>query len=80
MSSSFVAQTFFAHVMYVQMVLIYPQIVVNASDVDGGRVVISFPEDSDCETFAIPLRPSEGRLKTWKRSIKPLLPSPIELT
>lgn len=61
------------------MVLIYPQIEVDASDIDGGRVVISFPEDSDCETFAILLRPSEEKLQTWKKLTVPLLSGRIEL-
>lgn len=62
------------------MVLINPQIVDNNNnsnnvsdgnpDDDGrGLVVISFPENSGCETFAIPLRPSEGTLQQWKRSV-----------
>ncbi|KAI5119725.1 hypothetical protein M0805_001438 [Coniferiporia weirii] len=50
-----------------KMVLIHPQILADGSDAEGGRVVISFPEGSGCESFSIPLKPSEETLKGWKR-------------
>lgn len=50
------------------MILIMPRI-----DLDllphGGRLVVSFPEDSGCETFSVPLNPDEELLKTWDMSV-----------
>ncbi|KAF8913229.1 hypothetical protein CPB84DRAFT_1820649 [Gymnopilus junonius] len=42
-----------------KMVLITPSI---ESD---GTLRVSFPEGSDCEEFSVPLKPTEGTLKTW---------------
>ncbi|KAJ3575248.1 hypothetical protein NP233_g1216 [Leucocoprinus birnbaumii] len=48
-----------------KMVLITPRIQVDESSPDGGLLVVSFPEDSGCESFSVPLRPSEETLSTW---------------
>lgn len=48
-----------------KMLLIDPKIHVDESDPYGGTIEISFPEDSDCETFNIPLRPTQDLLETW---------------
>ncbi|KAL9714675.1 hypothetical protein Ac2012v2_001334 [Leucoagaricus gongylophorus] len=48
-----------------KLVLIFPQIRVDASSPDGGSLVVSLPEDSGCESFSVPLRPSEETLSTW---------------
>lgn len=48
-----------------KMLLIDPKIYVDESDPYGGRIVISFPADSDCEAFSIPLRPTQDLLETW---------------
>ncbi|KAF9486556.1 hypothetical protein BDN70DRAFT_870140 [Pholiota conissans] len=42
-----------------KMVLITPSIE------EDGTLKVSFPDDSGCEAFAVPLRPSEDTLKTW---------------
>ncbi|OSD01165.1 hypothetical protein PYCCODRAFT_1413093 [Trametes coccinea BRFM310] len=48
-----------------KMVLITPRIEVDATSPYGGRLVVSFPDDSDCETFAIPLWPTQEMLADW---------------
>jgi hypothetical protein len=48
------------------MVLIVPRIDVDPSSPYGGRLEISFPEDSGCETFFVPLRPDHELLQTWE--------------
>ncbi|KAJ7610880.1 MOSC N-terminal beta barrel domain-containing protein [Roridomyces roridus] len=45
-----------------KMVLITPSIVE-----DSGALLISFPEDSGCEPFSVPLRPDLTTLSGWKR-------------
>ncbi|KAH8119736.1 hypothetical protein DFH11DRAFT_1685253 [Phellopilus nigrolimitatus] len=49
------------------MVLIYPQLIADSSDRDGGRVIISFSDTSGYESFAIPLSPTEETLNEWER-------------
>ena len=49
------------------MILIHPEVAKDASDAEGGEMKVSFPEDSGCETFTIPLVPSEERLNAWER-------------
>jgi len=49
-----------------KLVLIAPRIEIDESSPDGGLLVVTFPEDSGCATFQIPLRPSEKTLSTWK--------------
>jgi uncharacterized protein len=48
------------------MVLIMPRIDVDPTSPYGGRLVISFPEESGCETFSVPLHPSPELLSTWE--------------
>ncbi|KAI9067205.1 hypothetical protein FKP32DRAFT_1588842 [Trametes sanguinea] len=48
-----------------KMVLISPRIEVDPSSPYGGRLVVSFPEDSGCETFAVPLSPTQEMLADW---------------
>ncbi|KAI0068321.1 hypothetical protein BV25DRAFT_1867320 [Artomyces pyxidatus] len=48
-----------------KMVLIRPKVVQDPTDPDGGRLEISFPSDSDCETFSVPLRPTPSTLQQW---------------
>ncbi|KAI0673983.1 MOSC N-terminal beta barrel domain-containing protein [Trametes maxima] len=48
-----------------KMVLITPRVEADATSPHGGKLVISFPEDSDCETFSVPLYPTEGLLADW---------------
>lgn len=48
-----------------QLVLIYPQIRVDKSSPDNGSLVVDLPEDSGCESFSVPLRPSQETLSTW---------------
>ncbi|PAV22641.1 cysteine ase [Pyrrhoderma noxium] len=50
-----------------KMVLIHPRINPDESDFDGGRIDITFPEDSGCKDFAIPLNPCKETLETWTR-------------
>lgn len=52
---------------HAKMVLIHPRINSDKSDIDGGRIDISFPENSNCKKFSIPLNPSEEILETWDR-------------
>ncbi|KAH7886257.1 MOSC N-terminal beta barrel domain-containing protein [Phlebopus sp. FC_14] len=49
-----------------KMVLIHPRIVPDGSSPEGGRLEVSFPDDSGCETFSIPLNPTEGMLRQWR--------------
>ncbi|KAI0652725.1 MOSC N-terminal beta barrel domain-containing protein [Trametes meyenii] len=48
-----------------KMVLITPRVEADATSPHGGKLVISFPEDSDCETFSVPLYPTEELLADW---------------
>ncbi|KAI0370101.1 hypothetical protein BV20DRAFT_944722 [Pilatotrama ljubarskyi] len=48
-----------------KMVLITPRVELDATSPFGGRLVISFPADSGCETFAIPLNPTRDVLADW---------------
>ncbi|KAF8844115.1 hypothetical protein BDN67DRAFT_895589, partial [Paxillus ammoniavirescens] len=49
-----------------KMVLIHPRIVREPSSPEGGRLEVSFPDDSGCETFSVPLNPSEATLRNWQ--------------
>ena len=51
------------------MVLIHPSWVKDESDEERGEMIVSFPEDSGCNPFSIPLVPSEARLQTWERQV-----------
>ncbi len=48
-----------------QMVLITPRIEPDSASPHGGRLVISFPEDSGCEAFSVPLNPTPDILANW---------------
>ncbi|KAG8899358.1 hypothetical protein FRC01_010574, partial [Tulasnella sp. 417] len=48
-----------------KMLLIDPKIHIDESDPYGGKIKISFPADSDCEPFNIPLRPTQDLLESW---------------
>ncbi|PIL31071.1 hypothetical protein GSI_05767 [Ganoderma sinense ZZ0214-1] len=48
-----------------KMVLITPRIEPDSASPYGGRLVVSFPEDSGCETFSVPLNPTPDILATW---------------
>lgn len=59
------------------MVLITPRIEPDPASPYGGRLVVSFPEDSGCETFAVPLNPTPDILENWLvYVISQRLPSP----
>ncbi|KAH9923163.1 armadillo-type protein [Epithele typhae] len=47
------------------MVLITPHIEINATSPYGGKLVVSFPEDSGCETFSVPLNVTQDIIDTW---------------
>uniref|UniRef100_A0A0W0G8A3 MOSC domain-containing protein n=1 Tax=Moniliophthora roreri TaxID=221103 RepID=A0A0W0G8A3_MONRR len=49
-----------------QMVLITPTIQQDENSTYGGLLHVTFPEDSNCRPFSIPLRPDEAVLKTWE--------------
>ncbi|KAF8879232.1 MOSC N-terminal beta barrel domain-containing protein [Mucidula mucida] len=46
---------------FAKMVLITPRI-----DAEKGVLNVSFPDDSGCESFEVPLRPSEAMMMTWQ--------------
>ncbi|TFK80892.1 hypothetical protein K466DRAFT_503094 [Polyporus arcularius HHB13444] len=48
-----------------KMVLITPRIEVDDASPYGGRLVVSFPEDSDCESFSVPLYPTQDMVSDW---------------
>lgn len=48
-----------------KMVLITPRIIEDPSDPSGGRLEVSFPPGSGCETFSIPLSPTPEILQNW---------------
>jgi len=49
-----------------QTVLIVPQLKLEAASPHGGEMEVSFPEDSGCETFRVPLQPTAEILKNWE--------------
>lgn len=48
------------------MVLITPRIVPDPSSPHGGALEVSFPEESGCETFVVPLNPTPDIFSTWE--------------
>ena len=52
------------------MVLITPRIIPESSSQDGGQLEVSFPEESGCEPFSVPLYPTEETLLSWQRCVK----------
>jgi uncharacterized protein len=55
--------------IYSQMVLITPKVEVNEDLPYGGFLRISFPQDSECDEFIVPLRPTEDILKAWNSCV-----------
>ncbi|KAJ8455924.1 hypothetical protein ONZ51_g12296 [Trametes cubensis] len=49
----------------IKMVLITPKVEVDVASPYGGRLTVSFPADSDCETFSVPLNPTDDLLASW---------------
>lgn len=47
--------------------LIHPRIIADPSAPEGGRLEVTFPEDSGCETFSLPLNLGQDTLRKWKR-------------
>jgi len=47
------------------IVLITPRLEPDASAPYGGQLVISFPADSKCDSFAVPIQPTPDMLKQW---------------
>ncbi|TFK70463.1 hypothetical protein BDN72DRAFT_838985 [Pluteus cervinus] len=48
-----------------KMVLITPRIESDEASPYGGQLNVSFPEDSGCESFSIPLHPDDACLESW---------------
>jgi len=49
-----------------KMVLITPQIQFDEASPERGQLLVTFPQDSGCGTFSVPLEPAEETLKTWQ--------------
>ncbi|KAI9455736.1 hypothetical protein HD554DRAFT_2030823, partial [Boletus coccyginus] len=49
-----------------KIVLIHPRIIADPSAPEGGRLEVTFPEDSGCETFSLPLSPGQDTLRKWE--------------
>jgi hypothetical protein len=64
------------------MVLIHPVIMADPSHVYGGKLLITFPEGSGCDSFEIPLSPSKDILDTWEMQVysKPETPTSANLS
>jgi len=56
-----------------KMVLITPQIVVDAASPYSGVLSVSLPDESGCEPFSLPLSPGQSTLDSWKRIEKVLM-------
>ncbi|KAL4070478.1 hypothetical protein J3A83DRAFT_4358656 [Scleroderma citrinum] len=52
---------------FAKMVLIHPRIVRDPSSPNEGHLEVSFPEDSGCEAFSVPLNPREDELSHMQR-------------
>ena len=48
------------------MVLVSPRIEHDEKSLNGGKLVVSFPPDSECQTFEIPLSPTPDVLSQWE--------------
>lgn len=55
------------------MILIHPTIQEDVGDVNAGTLTISFPIDSGCQSFQIPLLPNPRLLNQWRRSVQNLI-------
>lgn len=49
-----------------KMVLINPCIIPDPSSQEGGQLEVSFPKQSGCEPFFVPLNPTEETLQDWQ--------------
>jgi hypothetical protein len=48
------------------MVLISPWIKHDETSPHGGKLVVSFPPESGCETFEVPLNPTPDIVSQWE--------------
>lgn len=48
-----------------KMVLITPRVQPDASSAYGGLLAVSFPKDSGCDGFTVPLLPTDEMLREW---------------
>lgn len=51
---------------FANMVLITPRLEPDPSSAYGGQLVVSFPEGSGCESFAVPIEPTPDMLRSWE--------------
>ena len=49
-----------------QMVLISPRIERDEKSPHGGKLVVSFPLESGCDTFEVPLNPTPELVSKWE--------------
>ncbi|KAJ7204394.1 MOSC N-terminal beta barrel domain-containing protein [Mycena pura] len=56
-----------------KMVLITPQMTEDPTSPHSGVLSVSFPEESGCEPFSLPLCPSQSVLDSWKRLQKVMM-------
>jgi len=56
-----------------KMVLITPQIDADPDSPQSGVLSVSFPDESECESFALPLSPTQTTLDSWKRIEKVMM-------
>ena len=52
--------------MTTQMVLISPRIERDETSPHGGKLVVSFPLESGCDTFEVPLNPTPELVSKWE--------------
>lgn len=48
------------------MVLISPRIEYDELSPYGGKLVVSFPPESGCDTFEVPLNPTPDVISQWE--------------
>ena len=48
------------------MVLISPRIERDETSPHGGKLVVSFPLESGCDTFEVPLNPTPELVSKWE--------------
>jgi hypothetical protein len=58
------------------MMKIHPAVFPDEADPHGGHMAVSFPPESGCPSFTVPLNPNEDLLKTWKMYV--IYPAYIE--
>ncbi|KAG8219375.1 hypothetical protein J3R82DRAFT_293 [Butyriboletus roseoflavus] len=49
-----------------KLVLVHPHVITDPLAPEGGCLQVTFPEDSGCETFSVPLNPSENTFRKWE--------------